>query len=405
MATASISTVAARKKLKPRRDPYFHKLTSGVYIGFRKMQAGTDGTWSIRMRDDATGKQVHKALGTLDEHPDFERFDRAVEQSKEWVEHAKAGGITTPKTIADACSFYVEHLRLGGSGKPARPASADDAAKRFQRIVLDDAKFASLELTKLKPVHIQQWHKRLASKPVLRGSGRGNNPSKDTGMIRSASSMNRDMTTFRAALNHAFVKQWVTSDFAWKSELRPIAGAGNRRDLYLDRSQRMALLEAAIQGGSGIAPFIRCISALPVRPGALAKLKVSDFDQRTNELSITSDKTGARRIALPNIIASIFKDQCKNKLPSAPIFSKADGSPWNKDAWKGPVKDAVLAAGLPDQAVMYSLRHSAITDLIINGVDPLTVSRLSGTSLMMIQKHYGHLQAAAAEAAIASVAI
>ena len=42
---------------------------------------------------------------------------------------------------------------------------------------------------------------------------------------------------------------------------------------------------------------------------------------------------------------------------------------------------------------MYALRHSAITDLIVyENLDIMTVARLSGTSLAMIEKHYSHLE-------------
>lgn len=52
----------------------------------------------------------------------------------------------------------------------------------------------------------------------------------------------------------------------------------------------------------------------------------------------------------------------------------------------------MLAAGLPSGATAYSLRHSTITDLIaLHRLDTMTVAQLSGTSLLMIEKHYGHL--------------
>ena len=78
-------------------------------------------------------------------------------------------------------------------------------------------------------------------------------------------------------------------------------------------------------------------------------------------------------------------------MPGAPLFSRADGKTWDKDAWKYPVKDAAKAANLPDNVTAYTLRHSVITDLIHAGLDTLTVAQLSGTSVLMIEKHYGHL--------------
>ncbi len=47
---------------------------------------------------------------------------------------------------------------------------------------------------------------------------------------------------------------------------------------------------------------------------------------------------------------------------------------------------------MPAATTAYALRHSAITDLIaLHKLDTLTVAQLSGTSLQMIDRHYGHL--------------
>jgi site-specific recombinase XerD len=64
-----------------------------------------------------------------------------------------------------------------------------------------------------------------------------------------------------------------------------------------------------------------------------------------------------------------------------------------------------MEADLPEHVTAYSLRHSVITDLIAEGLDVLTVARLSGTSIAMIEKHYGHLRAEQAAAALATLAL
>ncbi|HRD86460.1 MAG TPA: site-specific integrase, partial [Rubrivivax sp.] len=118
------------------------------------------------------------------------------------------------------------------------------------------------------------------------------------------------------------------------------------------------------------------------RPGALAALTTASFDRRLAALTIGKDKAGASRIIkLPPETAEFFAAQCRDKLPAAPLFARADGQPWNKDAWKKPVKVAAEAARLPADVTAYTLRHSVITDLIASGLDVLTVARLSGTSL------------------------
>lgn len=55
------------------------------------------------------------------------------------------------------------------------------------------------------------------------------------------------------------------------------------------------------------------------------------------------------------------------------------------------------------EAKVYTLRHSVITDLVRGGLPVLTVAQLSGTSVAMIERHYGHLVRDDAEKALAGL--
>lgn len=135
-------------------------------------------------------------------------------------------------------------------------------------------------------------------------------------------------------------------------------------------------------------------------------LRVGDFDSRTSTLTVERDKAGnGRAILLPARTAALLKEQTRSKLPAAPLFARADGSAWNRDAWKLPIKNAVHAANLPPGTTAYTLRHSTITDLVAGGLDLLTVAQVSGTSVAMIERHYGHLQRDRAAAALADLAL
>ena len=55
-------------------------------------------------------------------------------------------------------------------------------------------------------------------------------------------------------------------------------------------------------------------------------------------------------------------------------------------------------AKLPDGVCLYTLRHAFITQALSDGLTTLDVARLTGTSLAMSDRHYGHLvQSASAE--------
>ena len=407
-----IDTVKARAALAPRRDPYWLRLSTGRYLGLRKMTAASTGNWIARAVDDSTGAKPTKALGDFAELPDHQRFGAAKAAAEEWFNHLSKGGAAKGTTIKDVCRRYVDHLRATkpkvtltpyalarrtAKGKTAAEIvpAAEDAEARFENYVLDDAKLAGTDVAKLTPAMLDAWRKRLQAAPTRSGSNRGK--------ARTSATMNRDMTCFRAALNLAYVDGLVTSDFAWRGKLLPIKDADRRRELYLDKDQRRKFIEKA---PADVATFLRGLSLLPLRPGALASLTVANFDKRLAVLTIGKDKAGRdRKLKLPKDTATLFEEACKDKLPAAAIFARADGRAWDKDGWKWPVKAAAIAAKLPEGTTAYTLRHSTISDLVHGGLDLLTVAQISGTSVRMIEAHYGHLRSDVAADALARLAL
>lgn len=391
---ASITTVIARDQLKPRREPYWHKVSTGAYLGCRKMVAGSAGTWLARYRDADTGKQHHRALGDFDHLPAAQRFDAAAEAAREWFQHLGKGGSTEAVTVKKSGENYVQHQR-----DTKGDAAADDTKARFRRWV-DTTELGRMELGKLTRAKVEAWRKGLVQTPV-----KVNRDDREVPVtrLRSPASVNRDMAALRAALNYAHDMGHVTSDMAWRVALRPIKNADSRRDVYLDRAQCKALIEAA---PADLAAFLRGLALLPLRPGALAALTAGDYDKRLRMLRIGKDKAGAdRRIVLPKATADFLAEHATNKLPGAPLLARADGAAWDKDSWKKPLKAAASTAKLPQATTAYSLRHSTITDLVTGGLPLLTVAQLSGTSVAMIERHYGHLQAAQAADALARLAL
>jgi integrase len=173
--------------------------------------------------------------------------------------------------------------------------------------------------------------------------------------------------------------------------------------LYLDLKQRRALVDHL---DDEAAPFVRALCLLPLRPGAVAKLTVGDFDKRTRELTIGRDKNGKpRRVRIPMDCATLFAEQSKDKDAAVPLFTRSNGKAWDKETWKLPIAAAVKSANLPAGATAYTLRHSTITDLVNGRLPLLTIAQISGTSVQMIEKHYGHLDQDVAEMALVGLSL
>ncbi|UAB78401.1 tyrosine-type recombinase/integrase [Erythrobacter sp. SCSIO 43205] len=382
-----LSKVGERERLKRQREPHWQRLRAGCFLGFRPSKRGGAGTWIARAYDEDSGKYQLKSLGDFGELAGNARFAAAKKEAEKLAEYVEAGGEIRAKleTVADACREYAE--------------SKPEAEARFKRYVYGDP-LGKVKLDKLRKRHLKEWRERLEETPSLVSrSKEGETRTRK----RAPSTVNRDMAVLRAALSKVLSPGAPKSEAAWQEALRAIPNADRQRTLYLDRDQRRTLLGAL---DSEIAPFVRALCLLPLRPGAMAALMAGDFDKRTSELTIGKDKTGKpRRIQLPAEAAGVMVEQSKDKLPSAPLFMRSNGKAWDKNSWKKPIAAAVKAAELPVGATAYTLRHSTITDLVSAGLPLLTIAQISGTSAEMIERHYGHLASDAAVKALGELAL
>jgi len=382
-----LKTVEKRVALKPRasKEPYWQALSSGRYLGFRPSSVDGQGTWLARYNDPETGTKPCRTLGDFGTLAAGKRYDAAKREAEQWFEHLSGGGSKDSITVRQACERYAEE----------NPEAAD----RLARFVYGDA-IAKVQVSKLSKAQVKNWRARLAAKPSLVAK---NPKGKPIYRPRSASTVNRDIAPLRAALNLALDDGHVLNDQAWRVALRPTENADRRRNVYLDKAQRRALLEHL---PDDVRAFARGLCLLPLRPGALAALVAGDFDSRRGELVIGKDKAGeGRAILVEGETLAMLKTQARSKLPAAPLFARADGVAWKAYMWKDAIKAAAKKAKLPAGVVAYTLRHSTITDLVQSGLDLLTVAQVSGTSVPMIEKHYGHLQRDRAAKALAGLAL
>jgi integrase len=395
MATFRIDTVEGRARLKPRHTAYFVRVLKGCSLGFRKVTKDGTGAWITRFRDPVTKKTTVHSLGAYDELVPSERFDAARRDADKWFAHLGHGGSTKIYTVRQACSDYQQHVHAQKGD-----AAANDLARRYDKWVAGDAKLADVPLSALTRAHLEAWRSRLAATPVTINYDKKNPKTRK----RAAGTVNRDITAVRAALNHALDHGKVVSDKAWRVALRPTPKADGSRDLYLDLQQRRQLVDAASPHARDL---LWAMATLPLRPGAVAALQVGWFDKHHAVLKVGTDKMGKdRRIQLPPDVAERFVRLADDRPADAPLIPREDGGAWRKEDWKIEVKLAAAAAKLPASTVAYTLRHSTITDLVTKTTLPLlTVAHICGTSVRMIELHYGHHRADSATGALATLAL
>jgi integrase len=372
-----------------RTEPYWAApIRRGQFLGYRKISADA-GSWVARIRtEDERGKlaQRYQALGDC---TDLFDYSAAQAAAVAWFATVEAGEGTDASvtTVAAACRAYVAELR---SAK--RDDTASDAESRFERTVFGRDKasrkralpanaLAGKSLMKLRAIDLKAWRD---------GSGLG----------KSAS--NRTLTALKAALNLARKNKHAPAALAVElAAVSPHKNAGKRRDLYLDIKQR----RAALKGAKGaLRDLMEAAVRTGARAGELVKAKRRQYDARTKSITFTG-KTGTRTVPLSPDAAKLFTRLSKGKQPDDLLLVRDDDLPWSHSDWDELVRDAAKAAKLPAGVCLYTFRHSWITTALLGGLATLDVARLTGTSIMMIEKNYGHLVASAARERLAKVAM
>lgn len=262
-----------------------------------------------------------------------------------------------------------------------RNEAAHDAQKRFERTIYGHP-IARVRLDRLRTRQLKEWR---------------------NGLGGAKASQNRNLTALKSALNLAVRHRRVNPSVAqeWKA-VGPHKDASNRRRLFLDVEQRRRLVRAA---KGAVRDLIEAAALTGARPGELKSLRCADFESRTGSITFRTRKGGKERvrtIPLSSALA-LFKRLAKGKLPAAHLLTDDEGQPWAHSGWDKLVREAARKAKLPSGVVLYTLRHSWITDALRGGLSTLDVARLTGTSLAMIDKHYGHLVAEAARERLALV--
>jgi len=357
-----IDSKTKRAKLPTRREPYWEKLEKGGYIGFRRTEDG--GTWIARWRH-VDGKQKYTTFGSLDAISHTDQYDEASKLARNWF---KSFGVASKSgyTVGNAVEDYCRHLEIEKG-----PKAASDARQRLNKHVLPT--LGDIQLNKLTLKQVQAWRKSLVRK------------SDDPEDVRkSKDTANRNLSILKAALNLAYYDDIVGTDAAWR-RVKAFEDVGTARKIILDDKQIRSLMEKA---SGGFRDLCRSGLLTGARYGELIQAKVRDFDPKEGTIHLDG-KTGPRTTFLNDDAVAHFKQLSKGKLPKAYLHTRDDGTPWARSHQQRPMQDAVRAAKLPAETTFYALRHTHISRALLAGVNVQVVAENCGTSVRMIEKHYG----------------
>jgi integrase len=356
-AGGSLGSASGRAKLARRREPYWITITRGCALGYRK--GATGGTWIARTRG-ADSRQHYDALGAADDLNDGRGLTYAAalaEARKRFrIGPAQSGKVT----VADALENYLRYLRA------SHPASTIADTEARVEAILKPA-LGKIALAKLRATDLTRWRAEAA---------KGRKPE----------TLNRILAIAKAALNRAWREDGlVADDTAWRMVSRLEGGGARKVFLTAEQSRRLV----ASCSSEALRRLVQAGLLTGCRLGELVHLTCGDFDAATATLEIHGGKTGARTVYLSAEAVAFFSAITLGRPARALMLPREDGGAWGKNHHQKPFAAAVAAAELDSATTFYALRHSHISLALVAGVNIQVLAENCGTSVRMIERHYG----------------
>ena len=148
-------------------------------------------------------------------------------------------------------------------------------------------------------------------------------------------------------------------------------------------------------------PFVATLFGTGARPSEIIALRWGDIDLRSGTLSISKShymgedgptKTAAseRVIALGMpVIEALKAIKPLHVTETDLVFKNSEGRPINEDKWRKKYWYRALRACNVRPRKFYATRHTFISDALSQGANIKWLAEYCGTSVAMIEKHYG----------------
>jgi integrase len=301
---------------------------------------------------------------------DFSQAQARALKTDEAGPARKGGRITVQQAVDD----YIAYLR-------AHKKTADDTAGRLAKHILP--RIGARPIVELTKAEIERCQRAMVRR----------DPDDPEVERRSKDTSNRVLTMLKAALTRAFDDEdnGISTDAAWR-RVKPFRDVGRAREVHLDTAQATRLINSTTGAFRWLVTAALLTGARP--PHELATLRVRDFHADLGTLRVRDGKTGPRDIVLTKEGIRFFREISAGRAPDALLLPKDDGTAWGRGHHTRHMIEAVQRAKLSKDCTVYSLRHTYASQGLLNGMNFKVLAENMGTSIRMIEVHYGKFIAA-----------
>jgi integrase len=357
-----LETRKTRLALPVGETVYWVSVAYGVGMGYRRNK-GVGGLLG-RVADGKGGYEFFSVPAVLDDVEEANgktvlKFDQGADLIRKLARADNASSDpAAPATVATAIDDYRKDLRARGGDE----GNANRLLKYLSAALL------SRPVALLTTKELRSWRDGLLDQGLSKGA------------------VTRICTSAQAALNCAARLDERISKRPWTEALKRLPGAWVPVDRVLPDDAVRGLVLAAYDVDPRFGLFVNLLATTGARASQV--LRLTGGDLRCNgsapRLMMPTSKKGRRREAgtTPIPIPAALAAELAGREPSALLFPD-----WTAHAVS--VRFVELAKDAGIDATAYSLRHSAITRMLLRGTPIRIVAALHDTSTAMIEKTYG----------------
>ena len=404
LTEAQLTTKNARIKLP--QGLHLRSIDPATHLAYRKGVRG--GNWVVR-RYLGDGKYEQGPLGAADDAlpangVDTLDYAQALAKAKLWVINkqadAKAKASGPVLTVRVAVDEYIQFRESRERQDAGAGSLKRDTRSRLTKYVLGTS-LAEKQLHRLDEDDLVNWKNGLPHRLALGTVKRLNNDLK--------ACLNRAAATYRKRLPPEFGQ---IIQFGLKAV---IANTTEARSQVLPDDQIRVILKAVKviddrdQWQGDLFRLLLVMASTGARQSQAQRLKVGDVQIKQSRLMMPTSHKGRGQKQIEHTAIAVSREVIESLAPvldgrkhDATLLERwrhIQKSPteWSRDrrgSWKAPSEltrpwsEILREAGLPQDIIPYSLRHSSIVRGLRAGLPTRLVAALHDTSSAMIEKHY-----------------
>ena len=333
------------------------------------------------------GKNIRLANGP-DDAPKGKTYLAALARFRELMQVSSADTADQGNTVRVVVDLYGQHLESNGQNRSLEILLQTCASAMEQ--------FGDKTFETLKPVHVTTWLALMAKPRATK---------KHKAAKWGPTYQNIALRTLVAAFNWALNQEIISGHCLQNSKAVKIRGRTRNRgeEAYIPPATWKTLIERVGATNHGFADILRFLHGTGCRPGEAYNVEARYY-RAADKCVVYPGQPGpndyvwknARRVEKDRVIflndelAEMVEERIK-KYPEGSIFRTSRKSIWGQEAMSVNLRWYAKKLEIKPAPTAYGFRHTYATDWLLAGGSIKVLADLIGTSVAMIERHYGHI--------------